>query len=224
MKRFRWYRANWGITIGTLVAGLKRHGLRADDDDDGFVLEELRSDYLTASFYEKRIIEEELVSPFGVRTSSHRTEYIRTIFQAEVTAGTLEVVDAPKSSHAFVNSLMSATDFKASFSDIHADVRAWVDTFQQIARLAGTVDLVQLGNVALENGSVGRIVAKGGAADIAASSLVGGRSSVIERMQLRIAGQSGKIVFNRSGGVSVEGVDLNTTLQPIRDSLWQQLG
>lgn len=223
MKRFRWYRADWGITIGALAAGLKRQGLRADEDNDGFVLEELRSDYLTASFYEKRVIEEELVSPFGIRTSSRRTEYIRTMFQAEVVAGTLEVVDAPKSSHAFVNSLISAADLKASFGDIRADVRAWVETFQQMSGLNGTVDLVQLGNVALENGSVGRIVAKGDDADVAASSLVGGRSYVIERMQLRMAGQGGKIVFNRSGGVSVEGIDLATALQPIRNALWRQL-
>lgn len=223
MKRFRWYRADWGITIGALAAGLKRHGLRADEDNDGFVLEELRSNYLTASFYEKRVIEEELVSPFGVRNSSRRTEYIRTMFQADVEAGTLEVIDAPKSSHVFVNSLMSAADLRVSFGDIRADVKAWVETFQQILGIDGTVDLVQLGNVALENGSVGRIVAKGGEADVAASSLVGGRSSVIERIQLRMAGQGGKVVFNRSGGVSVDGIDLAVALQPIRDALWRQL-
>ncbi len=188
MRRYRWLKATWPITMRVLA---NRLNARAFDGErsEGFVVDRVRGDYLEAKFVEKIEYDENVTDPFGVESSFHRIEYRKCEFKASVAGPGLELIDPPRSIQAMISRLAEAAEFSLSISPVSVDVLAWATGIQRSMNVSGEVDSVQVGEIELAKGARAKAIVRG-ASDVldAASKLVAGKKHVIEKVQLRLAG------------------------------------
>ena len=160
MKRYRWLRARWPISMRLLAKRLRSQSFDGQQVE-GFVLDRVRDDFVDARFVEKIEYEDTVVDPFGVESSYHRVEYRKCEFKAMINGPGLELVDAPRGVQTLVSRLAEVTDFALSISPLSVDVLAWATVVQQRLNVAGVVDSLQVGAVELSKGVQAKAVMKG---------------------------------------------------------------
>ncbi|MEK9802703.1 MAG: hypothetical protein VW475_04755, partial [Curvibacter sp.] len=188
MKRYRWLRAKWPISMRVLAKRLKARGFE-EGKTEGFVVDRARDDYLEGRFIERVEYDDTVIDPFGNETSFHRVEYRLCEFRASSEGPGLELVDAPRAVQAAISGLAEATEFGLAISPLNLNVLEWAKSVQHLVNVGGIVDSVQIGAIELAPGITAKALIRGSADVLSASSrLVQGKRHVIEKVQLRIPG------------------------------------
>lgn len=218
MTRYRWFRADWPMDMRTLAKQLKLKGFD-ERLTDGFVLDRVRDDYIEGRFIEKIEYDDTVTDPFGKELSFHRIDYKQCEFRASDSTPGLELVDAPRSVQAMVSRMLEATNFSISISPVAVNVLDWADTFQDVAKVSGLVDSIQLGSLELASGVKAKAVISGDA-DVrnASSSLISGRRHLLEKVQLRLSSQT-KLILTNAGSARLEPKFAEELLPALRASL-----
>lgn len=207
MKRFRWMRAQWPLSMRTLGQRLKRKAF-GPEVSHGFVIDRIRDEFLEGRYIERIEYTETVTDPFGAELSFDRVEYRQSAFRATAFGSGLELRDPPRSVQSLMNRLSEAADFGVAIATPTVDVLAWATQFQKIAQISPVVDSLQIGLLELEQGITAKVVVKGNR-DVraACTSLTGDRKFLLEKIQLRLPKPaSGVIVFANTASVSL-GVD-----------------
>lgn len=202
MKRYRWLKARWPISMRALA---KRLRAKAFDGAqvEGFVLDRVRDDFIDARFVEKIEYDDTVTDPFGVESTFHRVEYRKCEFKAMLDGPGLELVDAPRGVQTMVSRLAEANDFALAISPLSVDVLAWATAVQRRLNVVGVVDSLQVGAVELSQGVQAKAVIKGAVDVLAATqALVQGKKHVIEKVQIRFSGPKRMTVLLTNGGVA----------------------
>ena len=202
MKRYRWLRAKWPASIWVLAERLKMRAF-AGDQMDGFVLDRIRDDFLEARYVEKFECDETVTDPFGNVSSFHRVEYRKCQFKVSTEGPGLELVDAPRGILSLVSQLSEATDFSLAVSPLSINVLFWARAAQRQLDAVGIIDSVQVGSIELGTGVQAKALIRGASSVLdAVDNLVGSRSHVIEKIQLRFSGARRATLILTNGGVA----------------------
>jgi hypothetical protein len=220
MKRYRWLRAKWPVSMRVLAKRLKAKGFE-DGKSEGFVLDRARDDYLEARFVERVEYDDTVVDPFGREQSFHRVEYRQCEFRASVDGPGLELVDAPRAVQAAISGLAEATEFGLAIAPLNLNVLAWARGVQRLANVGGIVDSVQISAIELAPGITAKVLVRGSTDVLSASNrLVDGKKHVIEKVQLKIPGsRKTAIVFASNGTVRIDSEVPSDTVVSIRAAL-----
>ena len=157
MKRYRWLKAQWPISMRVLAKRLKAKTFE-EEQSEGFVLDRVRDNYIEARFVEKVEYDDVVVDPFGKELTFHRVEFRKCEFVASIDGPGLELIDAPRGIQSMVSRLAEATEFSLAVTPLSVNVLAWARNTQKSLNRLGVVDSVQVGAVELSQG----VLAKGG--------------------------------------------------------------
>ena len=224
MKRYRWLRAKWPLSMRVLAKRLKARSFEGDLPE-GFVLDRVRDDYLEARFIERVEYDDTVTDPFGKELSFHRVEYRQCEFRASVDGPGLELIDAPRSVQAMISRLAEVTDFGLAISPLTVDTLAWARHLQRYMNITGMVDSLQVGSVELAPGIVAKMLVRGSSDVLNASKdLIEERRHIIEKVQLRLIGAHKTTIVLASSGMARIDSDVTTDiLDSVRRSLVEQL-
>lgn len=220
MKRYRWLKAEWPLSMRNLAKRLRASSFDSNSVE-GFVLDRVRDEHLEARFIEKVEYDDLITDPFGGEAVFHRVDYRQCEFRASSAWGTLELIDPPRGVQTLVSRLAQATEFELSVAPLVVDVLSWAARLQRTLNVDSSVDSVQLGSVELADGIVAKAIVKG-APDVldAAMRLVDGKRHVVEKVQLRLKGaRSQCITFANSGVARFDADPAEELLQSVRESL-----
>jgi hypothetical protein len=202
MKRYRWLKARWPISMRVLA---KRLRVKAFDGQqvEGFVLDRVRDDFLDARFVEKIEYDDIVTDPFGVEALFRRVEYRSCEFKAAVAGPGLELVDAPRGVQTMISRLAEATDFALAISPLSVNVLDWASEVQRRLNEVGIVDSLQLGAMELASNVHAKAIIKGSVDVLGATQeLVLGKKHVIEKVQIRFMRPERSTVLLTNNGVA----------------------
>jgi hypothetical protein len=204
MKRFRWLRAHWPLSMPTLGKRLNAKAF-GPEVSHGFVIDRIRDDLLEGRYIERIEYTDTVIDPFGAELSFERVEYRQSTFRATTFGAGLELRNPPRSVQALMNRLSEAADFEVAIAAQTIDVLAWAAQFQKIAQISPIVDSLQMSSLELERGITAKVVVKGDR-DVraACTSLSGDRKFLLEKIQLRLPKPvPGTIVLANTASVSL---------------------
>lgn len=221
MRRVRWLKAQWPVTIRTLAAKMKTQ-LFTPDSFDGFVIERVRDDFIEAHYIEKLNYKETVTDPFGNEESFDRITYRRIDFTFFSEFPHIELRDAHRSTREFLSKVLELCNFSVAVEPITVDLLLWVETLQKQLGKKVIVDSLQVAGLELEPEISAKILLKGGK-DVrdALKQLSGRRKSTLEKIQVKIP--VGQFVFpihmSNSGIARIPEEHLNDYIQIVRQSL-----
>lgn len=225
MRRYRWLRANWPISIRSLAKRLRSKGFE-DGLAEGFVIDRVRDDYLEARFIERVEYDDSVIDPFGRETLFHRVEYKQCEFRASIDGGPgLELVDAPRAVQAMISRLAEVNDFGLAISPISVDVIAWAKAVQDRLGVRGFVDSLQIGSLELAPGVDAKMLVRSSGDVLQASrQFVSEKKHIVEKAQLRIhASRREVLIFSRNGSVRIESENNDEIISVVREAMEKQL-
>lgn len=221
MKRVRWLKAQWPVTIGTLAEKMKTQ-LFTPDSFDGFVIERVRDDSIEAHYIEKLNYKETVTDPFGKEESFDRITYRRIDFTLFSEFPNIELRDAHRSTREFVSKLLEICNFAVSIEPVTVDLLQWVETLQKQLGKKVTVDSLQVAGLELEPEISAKILLRGGK-DVRDSlkHLSVKRKFTLEKIQVKIPfGQSVFPIHMSNAGVArIPKEHLNDYIRIVRESL-----
>jgi len=220
VSRYRWFKAEWAISMRVLAKRLKLNSFEGDRTE-GFVLDRVRDDFIEARFVERFEYDETVVDPFGKELTFHRVDYRQCEFRASSIGLGLELIDAPRGVQAMTSRLVQASDFSLAISPVSTNVIAWAEGLQRSMNSVGIVESVQVGAVELSQGISAKAVIKG-SSDVlqAASRLVEGKRHVIEKVQLRLTGTERlSVLLSNTGVAKFDVAPTDDMLKAVRNSL-----
>jgi hypothetical protein len=186
MKRFRWIRAEWPLSMRTLGSRLKAKAF-GPEMSHGFVIDRIRDEFLDGRYIERIEYTETVVDPFGLEQSFERIEYRQSAFRATTSGSGLELRDPPRSIQSLMNRLSEAADFELAITAQTVDVMAWAEQFQNILQASVVVDSLQMSSFELDQGITAKVIVKGDRDVRAACALLAGdRKYSLEKIQLRL--------------------------------------
>lgn len=202
MKRYRWLKARWPMSMRVLAKRL-RTKVFDRDQVEGFVLDRVRDDFLDARFVEKIEYDDTVTDPFGVEASFHRVEYRSCEFKAALVGPGLELVDAPRSVQTMISRLAEATDFALAISPLSVNVLDWASEVQRRLNEVGIVDSLQLGALELASDIQAKAVIKGSVDVLGATeAIVHGKKHIVEKVQIRFMRPERLTVLLSNNGVA----------------------
>lgn len=220
MRRYRWLRAQWPVSMRVLAKRLNSQAFESKLSE-GFVIDRVRDQFLEARFVEKVEYDESIIDPFGVESKFHRIEYRKCEFKASVDGPGLELIDAPRSIQTMISRLAEVTEFSLTVSPLSLDVLTWAKNVQQSLNFVGVVDSVQIGAVELSKGVQAKAIIRGTSNVLeTANKLVEGKKHIIEKVQLRFNGTKRVTVLLTNVGVArFENEPSDELLIAVRSSL-----
>jgi hypothetical protein len=220
MKRYKWLRAEWPLSIRTLAKRLKSRPFDADNTT-GFVIDRVRDDCLEARFIERLEYDESVTDPFGLETSYHRIDFRQCVFRATSEKPGLELIDSPRSLQTMVSSLLDACSFDLTINPITINVLDWATQLRTMLDTELLVESIQIGALHMQKGISAKLILKGDR-DVkdAALEAINGRVHTIEKLQLKLLGrQRGTILLINSGAIKIESEKADDLLSAVRTSL-----
>ncbi|MBC3926951.1 hypothetical protein [Undibacterium sp. CY21W] len=186
MKRVRWLKAHWPVTIRTLASKMKTQ-LFTPDSFDGFVIERVRDDSIEAHYIEKLNYKETVTDPFGNEESFDRITYRRIDFTLFSEFPHIELRDAHRSTREFLSKILELCNFSVAVEPVNVDLLLWVETLQKQLRKKVIVDSLQVAFLEIEPEISAKILLKGGK-DVreALEHLSAKRKFTLEKIQVKI--------------------------------------
>ncbi|WP_186156650.1 hypothetical protein [Burkholderia gladioli] len=224
MKRYRWLKAKWPISMRVLAKRLKAKSFE-EDSTEGFVIDRVRDDYIEARFVERVEYDDTITDPFGKELSFHRVEYKQCEFRASTDGSGLELIDAPRAVQSMISRLSEATDFGLAISPISINVIEWARGVQRLLDVNGFVDSLQIGSLELAPGVEAKVLVRSSKDVLGASNhLIGGKKHVIEKVQLKLpAARKTALILSRNGTVRIDADAPADSLPSVREALLEQL-
>lgn len=220
MNRIRWLAAEWPSSIRTIGTKLKSMPFN-EETMDGFSIERVRDDFIEGKYIEKFVYEEVIADPFGNEEIVERTGYRSTEFTLFSQFPHIELRNGQRSIKEFVNRLLQACNFNLTVSPITLNLLNWIASFQQATGQKIIVDSLQVSEVSLEDGIIGKILLKGDR-DVrqAVDTILGGKKYTLEKVQLKL-GSEGKgvsIHLSNNGTAKLPSDQLSVLLPLLRRS------
>lgn len=221
MKRVRWLKAQWPVTIRVLAAKMKTQ-LFTPDSFDGFVIERVRDDSIEAHYIEKLNYKEIVIDPFGKEESFDRITYRRIDFTFFSEFPNIELRDAHRSTREFISKVLELCNFSVAVEPVTVDLLQWVETLQEQVGKKVTVDSLQVSGLEFEPAISAKILLKG-EKDVreALKHLVDKRKFTLEKIQVKVP--TGQSVFpihmSNSGIARIPKEHLNDYVRIVRESL-----
>lgn len=157
MNRVRWLEARWPISMRTLASRLKSRSF-SNENNDGFLVERVRDNFLEGRFFEKVLFEESIRDPFGNESTFERLTYREVEFTFSTSYPQVELRKFPRNTQAFVTRTAEVTDFATTFMPVSVDAFSWADKIRAVYPKQFRIDLAQLSEVSIEENVFARIV------------------------------------------------------------------
>lgn len=109
---------------------LSKHAY-SDDYASGFLIDELRSDYLQARYVSKRVVKQNIETPFGDIIDQEFVSYDITQFRISKNGPGIELVNSPRSITAFLNQLALVANFQIGVNDLTVNLKEWVTNISE---------------------------------------------------------------------------------------------
>ncbi|WP_180897299.1 hypothetical protein [Martelella soudanensis] len=219
--RIRWYGLHTELDAGAIATLLRKRPYESGAPD-GFVVEQLRSNYVEACLIQRQQITHEAVDPFGNQESYEIVEYLRTKFRITPETNSLEMHDPKRGNSRLIGRLAEALDQRFSIEEAYIDPLAWANGFRNLVGLFGVIERIQIGSIAVADGVVGQVLVKGsGEVADAAIKFVAPASYSLEKVQLRFSSARGAISFQRNSSVVLSSGYDDQWLDALRESLYQ---
>jgi hypothetical protein len=219
MTRLRWY---WTRTSMPLAALSKRILNRRynDDDGDGFVLDQVRDDFIAGRYVERFTRIDETVSPFGKIDSYERIDYRSVRFRLSDTQPGLELWDAGRSYQKLVSRLLEATDFDLTIIAVGINPKQWAASFQKTADIGCRIDKITMRRHRVADDVLADIQVEGrGDVEAALARFVGQNTGAPTRLRLRFTDRPGSVVFTSEGALEVAASDQAPIIDAARRSI-----
>lgn len=221
MKRVRWLKAQWPVSIRTLATKMKAQ-LFTPDSFDGFVIERVRDDSIEAHYIEKLNYKEIVTDPFGEEATFNRVTYRSIDFTVFSNFPNIELRDAHRNTREFVSKVLELCNFSVAIEPVTVDLLQWVESFQERIGKKVIVDSLQVSGLELESEISAKILLKG-TKDVrdALQHLSAKRKFALEKIQVKIpVGQSAfPIHMSNSGVARIPKEYINDYLRVVRESL-----
>lgn len=217
--RIRWYRLQTELEITAIAAHLNNMPYR-NGSVDGFVVEQLRPNFLEALLIQRLQTTHETTNPFGYQEKYEIVEYLRTHFRISPERASLELRDAGRTGSRLVSRLSEALNYQFSIEESSVDPLAWATKFREILGVYGSVEKVQIGSVAIGESAVGQVLVKGSGdiADVAIKFVAPAKYS-LEKAHLKFRSPRGSISFQRNASVVLSSKLEDQWMDALRDSL-----
>jgi hypothetical protein len=217
--RVRWYGLQTDLETSAIAAHLKNMPYR-DGSPDGFVVEQLRPNFLEACLIQRLQTTYETTDPFGHRENYEIVEYLRTHFRISPEIASLELRDPGRTGSRLVNRLVEALDHRFTIEESVIDPLAWANRFREIVGVYGSIERVQIGSVAIAESAVGQVLVKG-SGDIADAAIkfVAPAKYSLEKVQLKFRAARGSISFQKNASVLISSNIDEQWMNALRDSL-----
>jgi hypothetical protein len=208
MRRYRWYRAEWPLSMRELSRRLQECPFRMDGHE-GFLVDRVRSDYVEARFIQKREYIDEINNPLGEVIRQTRLEFIEHSFRAGCVGPGLELSDPPRSVNRLFSKLAEICDFSLVLSNIDIEPLDWVSLFRKESRLETITESLQFSKVVVDRDVYANIVIKSNR-DVYKQStdFLAGRKARTEKVKVSFnkAGYN-HVFFTRNGAMAVKNND-----------------
>jgi hypothetical protein len=186
MKRIRWLGAQWLTSLAALTSKMKANAF-TQEKHDGFVVERVRDSFVEARFIEKLIFKETIFDPFGNEEVFDRISYRQVEFSLFADFPNIELVEPPRSTHAYVSKLLELSDFSLSISSLHVNLLDWLEELQTRVDRTFIIDSHQIAGFEIETGIIAKALLKG-EKDVreALINFADGRPYILEKLQARV--------------------------------------
>ena len=222
--RRRWYRAEWRASVKEIARGLKAMGFQ-DGGFDGFVLEQTRENYISGSYFERLSRIEHVVDPFGKESVFERLEYRRSEFLITDAYYGLEIINPNRSIHRLISRLIDVSDYRLSLHPANVDPMTWAITSADLIDEPYKIETIILADVVLGGNATAKIAVQGGDDAVSASrSVLNGRPSKTEKVQIRFAGRLGRALFDTNGSLVISADTSGTIVASARSALLRHFG
>jgi hypothetical protein len=184
----------------------------------GFMLEEVRRDYITGRFIERVEWDDDVEDPVGGTVSVHRVELRQVQFRVASSSPELEVSDSSRALKSFVEHLSEAVGVDLRLVELSVPPDAWLAQLEAQSRKVVVVSIVA-GGIAASN-NVLASVGLAGTEDVRRllKRFTDGRPFSIQRLVAVISEPAGKVELTRNGRALLsDGGSALVTL--LRDSL-----
>ncbi|MCM2438473.1 hypothetical protein HGO34_01920 [Agrobacterium vitis] len=217
--RVRWYGLRTELRTNVIAAHLKKMPYR-DGSPDGFVVEQLRPNFIDACLIQRLQTTHETIDPFGHQEKFELVEYLRTHFRISPDTSSLELRDPGRTGSRLISRLMEALNHRFSIEETSIDPLAWATRFREIVGVYGSIERVQIGSVAIADSAVGQLLVKG-SGDIADAAIkfIAPADYSLEKVQLRFRSTRGSISFQRNASVILSSSFDEQWMDALRDSL-----
>lgn len=220
MARVRWYTTKWPVTLRAVAAKMKAAAFN-EGSSDGFLIDRAREALIEGQYIEKRQLEDVIVDPFGNEQRTSFVEYRRVGFRLSGDFPEIEIGNAPRNVQGFASRLAEINKFALAIVPLDVNVIRWSEALAQAVDFKVEVAAIQAGDIAMEDGVVGKVFLRGTEALTVMQHLIQGRKHTIERVVVQIGtGKKSNSVQLCKDGAAVFGSAIpEGLLERVRDSL-----
>jgi len=219
MRRYRWHRAEWPLSMRELSRRLQGCPFRMDGHE-GFLVDRVRSDYVEARFIQKREYIDEIKNPLGEVIRQSRLEFIEHSFRAASGGPGLELSDPSRSINRLLSKLAEICDFSLVLSNIEIDPLDWVGVFRKESRLETTIESLQFSKVVVDRDVYASIMIKSDR-DVYKQSIdfLADRKARTEKVKVSFnkAGHN-YIILARNGAMAIKNYD-EEVIESVRQAI-----
>lgn len=220
MTRVKWLKVSDGFGRGRVKELAKALSEKSYSDEKslGFIVDELRNDYLKSRYISKRVVKQKIETPFGECFDQELISYDTTKFIISSTGPGLELIDPPRSTSEYFNQLSLSSNFQISFSEISVDIKAWLKNITVKDGCVVVLKSFECKEIKLGESLRGTLVVSGaGNIEDEIRSLLGKRVYSLKRVKMAVNGCDVTISSNCSAQIGYG--DYESIVRLLRDSI-----
>jgi hypothetical protein len=221
MRRIRWFKAEWPISMRALASKMRADPFKKDGSE-GFLVDRVREDSIEGRFIEKISYTETITSPFGEEQVFDRIIYTQLEFNLTNKFPHLELWDPPRSTQGYISKLLQFSNFAVSIEPLSVNLIEWANLFQAIVKEKVTIDSVQISGLEIQRGVTAKIVVSGDKDVREALELIARKKEYqLEKIHLQLFsnGSAVPIYLLNTGSVRMENSHVDNFLPALRSSL-----
>lgn len=217
--RIRWYGLQTSLDAVAIAGHLKQMPYEPGSPD-GFVVHHSRPEFLEGFLVQRLLTTHETVDPFGHEETYEIVDYLRSHFRINPGTSSLELRDPGRAGSRLVSRLLDALNSQFFIEEKNVDPLSWANRFRDIVGVYGSIERIQIGSIAIAEGIVGQVLAKGGG-DIADAAIrfVAPAGYLVEKVQLKFRSTRGSISFQRNSTVVLSASVDDLWMDALRSSL-----
>ncbi len=222
MTRCAWFIARWPFSMRELGGRLRAKQF-APEEAEGFFVERVRENEVSATYVRRIVDDSPRLDPFGQPMGGTEISYQRVNFVARSGAVGLELLNPPRGNQRFVSKLLEVCNFNLTIAPIRVDVDEWALAISKVLNVKAHADLAQYGSIDLGNGATARILVRGNGEVRDSAKPLLTLPSTVEKVQLRLGGSwaGSSIGLSRNGAAIVRAKEKAPLVEAVRATLEQ---
>lgn len=187
MVRYKWLNFLTPLKDYSEFAKLLSSRVYNDENGHGFLIDELREDYIHARFIRKINIVEELTSPAGEKFQQSYTSYESIKFQIGNETPGILLINPPQSLTSFINELGILTNFSSPISTKTIDLSVWTNFLQTTLDEQITILAMDCSGIIFKDGATGKMhLSNPNGIDPTYNTYLGSRKYDVKKVKLKI--------------------------------------